>query len=102
MLLTDGPRPARAFLRGEVVSAAVPAVPVADTVGAGDAFGGAFLAWWSRSGLTRSDLRQPAPVRGALQAAAEVAALTCTRVGAEPPWLAEVAGPGWRDSAPLR
>ena len=102
VLLTDGPRPARAFLRDEVVSVAVPAVPVADTVGAGDAFGGAFLAWWSRSGLTRSGLHQPVPVRGALQAAAEVAALTCTRVGAEPPWLAEVARPGWRDSAPLR
>ena len=99
VLLTDGPHPARAFLRDEVVSAEVPAVAVADTVGAGDAFGGAFLAWWSRSGLTRSDLRQPAPVRGALQAAAEVAALTCTRVGAEPPWLAEVRDrPGWRDA----
>jgi|SRR6185437_6818320 fructokinase len=102
VLLTDGPHPARAFLRDEVVSAEVPAVAVADTVGAGDAFGGAFLAWWSRSGLTRSDLCRPAPVRGALRAAAEVAALTCTRVGAEPPWLAEVAGgPGWRESAPL-
>ncbi|HEY2309300.1 MAG TPA: PfkB family carbohydrate kinase [Streptosporangiaceae bacterium] len=103
VLLTDGPHPARAFLGGEVVSAEVPAVTVADTVGAGDAFGGAFLAWWSRSGLTRSDLGQPAPVHGALRAAAEVAALTCTRVGAEPPWLAEVRDrPGWRDAATLR
>lgn len=102
VLLTDGPHPARAFLRDEVVSAEVPAVPVADTVGAGDAFGGAFLAWWSRNGMTRSDLGQPEPVRGALQAAAEVAALTCTRIGAEPPWLAEVLDrPGWRDTAPL-
>lgn len=101
VLLTDGPHPARAFLAGEVLSAEVPAVPVADTVGAGDAFGGAFLAWWSGRGLTRSDLRRPAPVRGALQAAVEVAALTCTRVGAEPPWLAEVAGrPGWGPPLP--
>jgi fructokinase len=85
-----------------VVSAEVPAVTVADTVGAGDAFGGAFLAWWSRRGLTRSDLRRPGPVHGALQAAAEVAAVTCTRVGAEPPWLAEVRDrPGWRDTVPL-
>ena len=102
VLLTDGPHPARAFLRDEVVSATAPAVTVADTVGAGDAFGGAFLAWWSRSGLTRADLHKPAPVHGALQAATEVAALTCTRVGAEPPWLAEVCDrPGWRDAAPL-
>jgi fructokinase len=74
-------------------------VTVADTVGAGDAFGGAFLAWWAGSGLARSGLRRPGPVREALRAAAEVAALTCTRVGAEPPWLAEVAGrAGWRTS----
>jgi fructokinase len=97
VLLTDGPRPARAFLRDEVISAEVPAVTVADTVGAGDAFGGAFLAWWAGNGLTRSDLHRAGPVREALQAAAEVASLTCTRVGAEPPWLAEVAGrAGWR------
>jgi fructokinase len=101
VLLTDGPHPARAFLRDEVVSAEVPAVTVADTVGAGDAFGGAFLAWWARNGLTRSDLHLAGPVREALQAAAEVAALTCTRVGAEPPWLAEVSDrPGWRGTPP--
>jgi fructokinase len=97
VLLTDGPRPARAFLRDEVISAEVPAVTVADTVGAGDAFGGAFLAWWAGNGLAGPDLRRPGPVREALRAAAEVAAVTCTRVGAEPPWLAEVAGrAGWR------
>jgi fructokinase len=102
VLLTDGPYPARGFLRDVVVSAEVPAVTVADTVGAGDAFGGAFLAWWSRRRLTRSDLHLRGPVHGALQAAAEVAALTCTRVGAEPPWLAEVCDrPGWRDTVPL-
>jgi len=61
------------------------------------AFGGAFLAWWSGNELTRSDLHRAEPVREALQAAVEVAALTCTHVGAEPPWLAEVRGrPGWR------
>jgi fructokinase len=97
VLLTDGPHPARAFLRDEEVSAEVPAVKVVDTVGAGDAFGGAFLAWWSDNELTRSDLDQRGPVQGALQAAAEVASLTCTRVGAEPPWLAEMRDrPGWR------
>jgi fructokinase len=97
VLLTDGPHPARAFLRDEVISADVPAVTVADTVGAGDAFGGAFLAWWSGNELTRADLHRPGPVREALRAAAQVASLTCTRVGAEPPWLAEVRDrPGWR------
>jgi fructokinase len=99
VLVTDGPRPARAFLPGEVISAEVPAVTVADTVGAGDAFGGAFLAWWLGNGLARSDLCRADLVREALHAAVEVAALTCTRVGAEPPWLAEVAGrAGWRSA----
>ena len=91
VLLTDGPHPARAFLRGRGGQRR-------GAAGAGgghrrrrDAFGGAFLAWWSASWADPvRPLRRPAPVRGALQAAAEVAALTCTRVGAEPPWLAEV------------
>jgi fructokinase len=97
VLLTDGPRPARAYLPRGDIRVDVPAVQVVDTIGAGDAFGGAFLAWWSANGLTRGDLQRPGPVRAALRAAAEVAALTCTRAGAEPPWLAEVAGrPGWR------
>jgi fructokinase len=97
ILLTDGPRPAQALLPGQQVSVEVPPVEVVDTIGAGDAFGGAFLAWWTRSELTRRDLHQIDQVREALLAAAQVAALTCTRVGAEPPWFAEVQGrPGWR------
>jgi fructokinase len=97
VLITDGPRPARALLPGQRISVDVPPVQVADTIGAGDAFGGAFLAWWARNGLTRSDLHRTDAVHEALQAAVEVAALTCTCAGAEPPWLAEVAGkPGWR------
>jgi fructokinase len=97
ILLTDGPRPARALLPGQQVSVDVPTVDVVDTIGAGDAFGGAFLAWWTRSELSRRDLNRIDEVREALLAAAQVAALTCTSVGAEPPWLAEVTGlPGWR------
>jgi fructokinase len=97
VLVTDGPRAARAFLPGQEIAVDVPPVKVVDTIGAGDAFGGAFLAWWSVSELTKSDLGRAGPVREALQAAVEVSALTCTRVGAEPPWLAEVSGrPGWR------
>jgi fructokinase len=83
-------------LPGHEVSVDVPVVKVVDTIGAGDAFGGAFLAWWSGNGLTRSDLSDPGLVRQALEAAVEVSALTCTRVGADPPWLREVSGhPGW-------
>jgi len=102
VLVTDGPRPARAFLSGGFggaggeVSVDVPKVTVVDTIGAGDAFGGAFLAWWSAAGLGRDELSSAEPVRAALRAAAQVSALTCTRSGAEPPLLSEVAGTdGW-------
>ena len=96
VLVTDGPRPAWAFLPGQEMSVDVPVVPVVDTIGAGDAFGGAFLAWWSGNGLAKSDLQRAGPVHGALQAATEVASVTCTRAGAEPPWLEELAGqPSW-------
>jgi fructokinase len=99
VLMTDGPRPARALLRDGELTAEVPEVQVVDTVGAGDAFGGAFLAWWCGNGLTRDDLHRHGPVREALRAAAEAAALACTRAGAEPPWLAEVQDrPGWRSA----
>jgi fructokinase len=70
---------------------------VVDTVGAGDAFGGAFLTWWTGNGLGRSDLGDPEAVRGATQAAILAAVVTCTRRGAEPPWAYELAGhDGWR------
>ena len=99
VLVTDGPRAARAYLPGQELTVDVPQVHVVDTIGAGDAFGGAFLAWWSGNKLTKSDLSRPDPVRGGLEAAVEVAALTCTRVGADPPWLTEVRDrPGWRTS----
>jgi fructokinase len=97
VLMTDGPRPARALLHDGELTAEVPEVQVVDTVGAGDAFGGAFLAWWCGNGLTRADLHRHGPVREALQAAAEAASLACTRAGAQPPWLAELQDrPGWR------
>jgi fructokinase len=99
VLVTDGPRAARAFLTGSPdgpareVTAAIPPVTVADTIGAGDAFGGAFLTWWTRESLTRADLASPDLVATALHAAAEVASLTCTRPGADPPRLGDVHWP---------
>jgi len=95
VLVTDGPRPATAYMADGVLTAEVPAVAVADTIGAGDAFGGAFLAWWTENGRSIEDLKHPALVETALRAAVAVAALTCTRPGADPPTLAEVRARGW-------
>jgi fructokinase len=90
VVVTDGPRPARAFLPGATLLAEVPRMPVVDTIGAGDAFGGAFLAWWLANGLTRADLTRDGFVRDALRAAVGAASLTCARAGADPPTLAEL------------
>jgi fructokinase len=95
VMVTDGPRPARAFLPGTVLSAEVPAVTVADTIGAGDAFGGGFLGWWTAHGLGRGELGDEELVGRALRVAAEAAALTCARPGADPPSLADLRARGW-------
>ncbi len=66
-------------------SVAIPKIVVADTIGAGDSFGGGFLTAWTQSGLTISDLTDLELVANAAAAANQVAASTCTRVGADPP-----------------
>jgi fructokinase len=102
VVVTDGAAPARAFTAtGRQVRADVPAAPVVDTVGAGDAFGGAFLTWWIGNGLGRADLADAEAVRAATQAAVFAAVVTTTRRGAEPPWAYELAGhDGWRWLSP--
>jgi fructokinase len=73
----------------------IPAFPVSvmDTVGAGDAFCAGVLAWLIDKGITSREsllaLSEPA-LRTALSFAAAVAALNCTRVGANPPHRSEV------------
>ena len=90
VLVTDGPSSIRAFTGGGQLAVQVPPVEVVDTVGAGDAFGGAFLAWWAERGLARENLAHSPQVLAALTAAARVASLTCARAGAEPPWRDEL------------
>ena len=91
VLITDGPAPVQIFTSdGQQFSVPVPPVAVVDTVGAGDAFGGSFLAWWAEHELTRDELADPELLLAAAESAARVAALTCTRAGAEPPWRQEL------------
>jgi fructokinase len=67
-------------------------VKVVDTIGAGDAFGAALLAWLHDHGRLTRDLRlQRDELRAALEFACLVASITCTRAGADPPWRAELA-----------
>ncbi|MDP9293470.1 MAG: carbohydrate kinase [Actinomycetota bacterium] len=67
-----------------------PKVQVVDTIGAGDAFGGAFLAWWRGRGLGTADLETAEVVLEATRFACLVAARTCERAGASPPRLSEL------------
>jgi fructokinase len=65
-------------------------VEVVDTIGAGDAFGGGFLAWWRAQGLGRDELGDQAAIVEAATFGALVAARTVERAGASPPFLHEV------------
>lgn len=76
----------------------VPAVPVTvvDTVGAGDSFCGAVLTGlWERGVAERValDRLDDGDWRAIVAFAVRVAALTCSRPGADPPWRREL-GPG--------
>jgi fructokinase len=63
---------------------------VIDTIGAGDAFGGAWLGAWVAEGLGVADLRRLNAVVSAAEFAASVASRTCECAGAEPPRAARV------------
>ena len=90
VLLTRGPRDALVITHHDVQRVASPDVAVVDTIGAGDAFSGAFLAWWQREGLDRDALGRSEALVAATGFACRVAARTCERAGAEPPTAAEV------------
>ncbi|HLJ99752.1 MAG TPA: PfkB family carbohydrate kinase [Streptosporangiaceae bacterium] len=94
VLVTHGPDPVEAFTGDHHLAEPVPPVTVTDTVGAGDAFGGGFLAWWVEHKLDRDGLADPDLMRAAIAAGNRVAALTCTKAGAEPPWRHEL--DAWR------
>ncbi|MEA2430245.1 MAG: fructokinase [Thermoleophilaceae bacterium] len=90
VLLTRGGEGAIVISPGGETAVKAPAVDVVDTIGAGDAFGGGFLAWWHGRGLARQELADHERVVEATRFAARVAAITCARAGASPPRLAEL------------
>ncbi len=93
VMVTRGGTGAFAIIGQEVVRVQAPKVTVVDTVGAGDAFMSGTLSWlwqrgiWSRAALESLDGEQ---VQALLGFAARVAAITCTRAGANPPWREEL------------
>jgi fructokinase len=85
VVLTDGGRPVRVATRDGMVAVPVPPVEVVDTVGAGDAFGGAFLARWIERDWGPRDLADMDRLVDAVNYAVGIAAATCRRAGADPP-----------------
>jgi fructokinase len=90
VLRTHGSEDVQVHTPAGRVSVPVPAVEVVDTVGAGDAFGGGFLASWTAAGRGRDDLAAMDRICDSVQVAVRVAALSCSRPGADPPTPAEL------------
>jgi fructokinase len=90
VLLTRGAAGALVVGAGGEVEVPAPPVKVFDTIGAGDAFGGAFLAWGRSRELARDRLADLDTVIEGARFAALVAAITCERPGASPPRLGEL------------
>ncbi len=94
VILTRGGRGATAYVEGLAVDVGAPDVDVLDTVGAGDAFMAAVLATLLEGGAFGNYVGGLPHDRAALErlllAAAEAAALSCTRVGAAPPLRADL------------
>lgn len=94
VLWTAGADAVRVVTVRSAMSITPPPVAVVDTVGAGDAFGGGFLAAWIGSGRGRAELESDEALAAAVRHAVRIAGFTCTRAGAEPPTAAELAAWG--------
>lgn len=92
VVVTMAEQGALAVLSGQVVRRPAVAVTVADTVAAGDTFSAALLDHLFRGGHLggRLDGLTPPVVVAALDWALRAAAVTCSRVGADPPYAAEL------------
>ncbi len=93
VVITRGATGAAGYVYGKAVKVKGERITTVDTVGAGDAFTSGLLAWLheheflspDRLGCISSD-----ELRAALKWATKVAAITCTRRGADPPHRSEL------------
>jgi fructokinase len=85
VLATDGPAPVAVLTAQAERLVPVPEVDVVDTIGAGDAFLAAFLAWWPGHSRSRKDVTDVGALEEATSAAVQVAAAACTVRGADLP-----------------
>ena len=93
IVVTLGAKGSIGFTRREELESPTSEVSVVDTVGAGDAFSAAMLAWLhGRERLRRERLAELSAddLGGLLSFANHVSAIACTRAGADPPYLSQV------------
>jgi fructokinase len=91
VVVTLGARGAYGSHRDIRLHVDAPHVEVVDTIGAGDAFGAALLAWLHDHAAIRPDLcLESGEFKAALGFACLAGAITCTRAGADPPWKWEM------------
>ncbi len=95
VVITEGPEGATAYHQnGASTHCRPPAINLADTIGAGDAFTSALLAYFNNHGLlSRGGIAglDQAQLRSSLAQAVAASALTCSRLGADPPSVIELA-----------
>lgn len=93
VLVTQGARGAHAFARDWDVHVHAPPVTVADTVGAGDTFNAGILVALAEAGALSPAALEALPLEvasAALAFATRAAAVSVSRVGADPPWRHEM------------
>ncbi|WBU52231.1 carbohydrate kinase [Paracoccus sp. SCSIO 75233] len=93
ILRTHGSEGATAIHRNITVNRPADRVKVADTIGAGDTFNAGFLTALSEEGALTKDALEyigKETLRTALDLAAQAAAVTVSRPGANPPWRGEL------------
>ena len=96
VLLTQGSGDVLAIQGARQTRVPVATVPVKDTVGAGDAFSAGVLAQLSAQGALRKSAIAGLDVTAALRFGVQVAGVSVTRSGANPPTLQEIENGGQR------
>ena len=91
VVVTLGARGAYGAHGDNRINVSAPPVDIVDTIGAGDAFGAALLAWLHDHDAIRPDLSLDGEqLKAALDYACLAASLTCARAGADPPWKSQM------------
>ena len=95
VVVTRGEHGAFGWCAAGAVEIPAVTVKVQDTVGAGDSFQAAMLAWFAEQGLLSAEQLRKLTVdqlRSAMRFAAQAGALTCSRRGADLPLRSELQG----------